>query len=441
MIALLVTLVYFPLVGWALLRLLAEEPALTRVEWYAAAVLAGVGGSGSLLFLLGLAGLPMTLAVMLSPAAVAAVVLIVTRRRRRLPLSDARYPKLATLMLLVPIIVISMDTAALPLRDYDGRVFWLLKGKAIAHEGSITGPFFQGETTRNAHSHYPLLVPLDAAVIFSLTGDLENRHVRWLFGLVAIAFLLFVRGRLAAITGPAAAGWTAAVIAWLPQFSFAIYGGAVSAYAEIALIAFTAGALFDVQQMALGRLVPSTLAVWTTFLVLTKNEGTVISAILFVVAAAAAGRERRSIRLLATSALAPLVAFAALLAWRARVPLEHDENYLALIPQLPQKLGLVPVAARELFSRMLDLDSWALFWPVAGAALVLALASSEWKAAVRSLFVAAAIGATYVAIYTVTNWSIPELAASSANRLLMHLLPSASVILALGIRSQNEGAP
>src|SRR6185295_10630769 len=92
--------------------------------------------------------------------------------------------------------IVLIASYTLPLTDFDGRVFWVLKAKAIAHEQSIDGPFFRGESTFSPRNRYPLLIPLDAAAVMGLARELDDKQVRGLYALTFLALLLVIRRRV-----------------------------------------------------------------------------------------------------------------------------------------------------------------------------------------------------------------------------------------------------
>jgi hypothetical protein len=128
---------------------------------------------------------------------------------------------------------------------------------------------------------------------------------------------------------------------------------------------------------------------------------------------------------------APVVCSLSLLTiWRGRIPLEYDENYALLARDLLSKLTAVGEAAAAFLVRMVDLRAWGIFWPAVIAATVYLL----WRRRNSVVLIAGtflAIGiASYIAAYTVTGWKLADLAASSANRLLLQLIGGAALILA-----------
>lgn len=425
MSGLIAALAYFAAIGTAIHR---GDERETHLERLALRYLLGLGVVGIYGHLAGAIRLPLTTATYLLPW-ISAVIIVIRRRRSAETVTATPEPRssialTAAVVMSIPVAVAILQTFAVPLGDYDGRTFWMLKARAIAHEESLTGPFFRGETSRHPHSEYPLLMPISSAVVFKLTSSDDDRTARWVFTLTAIAFLVTLRRLLRTVSSANVSAVVVSAVAWLPQFAIETDGGAASAYADIPVAAFTTVALTFI---ARGELAVPQLAISLASLPLIKNEGAVIALVLAACALALGNRDR--LRFLQRSGSLTLFAIVILSAWRAAVPLEHDENYPHLLRSIGETYGRAPTAMRELLSRMLDVDRWGLFWAIALVALPLA-----WKRSRRLTFnvvaAATAIAATYVLMYTVTNWNIAELANSSANRLLMHVVPFAAIVLA-----------
>ena len=386
------------------------------IEWLAIAILYAVGTIGLLGQIAGAFGCPLTLPVF-GVLLLAALVVIsfekVPKRERQSPVAWV-----ATTLTLIPVGVLLLNTFTTPLTDYDGRVTWMLKAKAIAREHSITGPFFKGETSRNAHSQYPLLMPIAAAGIFEATGSDDDRVVRPLYSLIAIAFLIVLRAAMQRVAGVSAAAVIAAAVAWLPQFAADNDGGMTSAYSDVPLIAFVSLALLTIVRGDAEKH-PWRFGLQLAFIACVKNEGVVLVLALLMLSR------------FTWKSLIPVVGtLAALAAWRAQIPLEYDENYPQLLRHLGAKLSNYPEAARELLSRMLVWRVWGAFWIVAAIAAV--------TARKRFVLAGAFVLFAYITTYAVTNWTIAELAVSSAHRLLLHLVPFAAMLMAFSVRYERS---
>jgi len=391
MTGLVVTAVLFPLAGWAAGRRSLAE-----------AFLFGAGLLGAAMFILGVLNVPFV--VTMTAVAVAGVVQLVLALSSRAEVARAIVPARSTatltILTVVPLVLLALIVSIVPLHDFDGRAFWLLKAKALANERTVDGPFFHLRSSYDPRNEYPLLIPLDAAAVMIATRDADDPQVRWLYLFLFAALVVFVRRRI----GP----WYGAILAWLPQFSFAAEGGATSAYADIAIAAFVTAA---VAEMIDGES-PLRFGAWLSFLLLTKNEGLPIASVLLFIGAF---RFRRRIGI---AAIAPAVAAAALLVWRSGIPITDEENYAALLSSLPSRMGRILPAVWQ-FARHLVIF-WN--WGVVGIAAVVALALLAWRREWRMPAIAASMAALYIGAYAVTNWNMSDLVAASADRLLMQMI-------------------
>ena len=407
--ALIFTLLWFSLVGLAVSRLAGRMNVF----------LAGAGMNGLLLFVAGVLHVP--LVPVLVAIGIASVAIVAVSRflgssvnrfsaYRVLPRNRATEDPFPSIVLALAALCLLIVTAILPLADFDGRVFWLLKAKAIAHERQVDGPFFHGQTAFSPRNEYPLLVPLDAATVMVAVRDLDERHVRWLFTLFAVALAWEVRRSVG--------GWYGALLLVLPQIAVNPEGSALTAYCDIALAAFVACAVFE---LAKDHPDPLRLGLWIAFASITKNEGLpfalVLLAITFVV-----------LRSRAWVATVPVgVAMTTLFVWRDRID-PTDETVFSLWT-LPDRLDRVPDAVLLVGRHALAWRDWGLFWVVVGAAV----AFLAWRGRSRPLLVGAgtisAMLGVYLVMYVVSNWPMEDLVNSSAPRLLTHFAGPAMLLL------------
>ncbi|HEV2719181.1 MAG TPA: hypothetical protein VG323_04110, partial [Thermoanaerobaculia bacterium] len=365
--------------------------------------LIGLACNGIVLYLAGVARVPLVFWVL----PVASAVALLFRRPARPRGSRDSLP--GTTALALPLVALVAAAAILPIRDYDGRVTWLPKAQAIAHDHAIDGPFFHGAQGYNPHNHYPLLMPLDDATVLALSHDGES--VRWIYVLVVVSLFLVMRDFLSE--------WIVAGAAWLPIL-LALDGGALAAYNDFAICAFAGMAL----------LLPGARPLFLAALVLTKNEGAVLAAAI-VVALLVTRRARWPI------AIAPLLAAALLALWRMRIPAAYDEQYGVLLRDLPHVLGRFPAALLALARHACDVREWGWFWPWTFAAAVIALVRRRAaEIALPALVIVLAVFADTLAL-TVTSWQIEELASVAANRLLVQLLVPACAIVAYAIAPES----
>lgn len=356
--------------------------------------LLGIGTHGTLMFL---GGAYVTIA-----AYVLAILAIVMKR---LPPIEEREPILATIVIAIPFALLMIGTAIVPLADYDGRATWLPKAQAIANEHSITGPYFQGERGFNHHNHYPLLLPLDAATMMDLTRDHTDHAVRWLYVLIPFAFLMYVRDR---------APWFVACAAWIPMILVVPEGSAMSAYADLAVMSFCGAAVMSAAEGG------GATALWMLFLVLTKNEGLLLAAAIFL----AMSLIRPPKRVWLWSLISVAIGEGALAIWRSRIPNAYDERYSLLVRDLPSHINRIAVAARAFAQHAIDLSAWGGFWIIVAIAAIVTARRNRFAIAVIVIALAG-----YITTFAIMNWNVDELANVSANRLLLQLAGPALLIV------------
>jgi hypothetical protein len=427
-ITLLVTMSFFPLIGWATSRALRLRPQGTRFGQLATYYIFGLAANGITLNLLALLHVPIgRVTVIIVP--VASVIIAALTRPVDIAPPTTPHPRLATVMLALPCIVFVGAAAVLPMRDYDGRVTWLPKAVAIATSGSIDGAFFHGAQGLNLHNHYPLLLPLnDAAIMLLCGGTIEN--VRWLYAFISISALFAARDALSTLYG-AAGAWSIAAVAWSPVLTN-IEGGALAAYNDCAIAAFTGLAvLYAMFNPPAARVLGLLLAA----LVLTKNEGSIIA--LVIVLALFAVRRTAYPWL---PVLAPVVGAVIILAlWRARVPPAYDEQYTALLTELPARWQRAPAAFAAFAAHALDPTAWGYFWPATILALTITIMRCRTRVMVPATTLILLLAADTMA-FTITSWNIGELATVAANRLLLHAMLPACTIIAAAVNAVN-GTP
>jgi hypothetical protein len=396
------TLVWFPLIGLAVSRLAG------RMNLF----LAGAGVNGLVLFVAGVLHVPL-LPVLICLGIATLLVLVLKRGAPR----TWQKPVPADIVLGVAIVFLLAVSAVTPLTDFDGRAFWLLKAKAIAHELRVDGPFFHGQTTYAPRNEYPLLVPLDAATVMIAARELDERHVRWLYALFAVALALEVRSRI----GP----WYGALVLWLPRMMIADEGGALSAYADIALAAFVACAFFE---LAEDHPDPFRLGLWLSFVVLTKNEGVPFALILLALGAIVL-RARVILAALPTS-----VTIATLFFWRSRIEPTDDNRYF--YAEIPERVNRIGDVLLNFGRHVLAFDDWGVFW----IAVVIAGALLAWRRNWRPLWIAGAaivpMVTLYLIMYLASDWITVDLVHATAPRLLIHFIGPGMYLV--GYASQQD---
>lgn len=402
-----ITITLFPLVGLA----------VQRIAGRASPFIAGAGMVGTVMFFAGLARVNFLVTIG-ALAAISLIVLWVTPPPAGVRLFTG-WPVVPSLVGLCVAMWLLIVTAIVPLNDYDGRAFWVLKAKAIAHEGSIDGPYFQGRTAVNPRNQYPLLVPIDVAVIFALAHDIDDRQARWFYACVLIAFALEVAVQCGV--------WLGLAVLLLPQLLVNGDGGAVSAYSDLSLAAFAACAFFELR----GNGSPSRLGMWLAFMLLTKNEGLPFAVLLLAMSVPLFGRR-------VWRALLPFViVLGALQLWRTRVGPSDENDFLHMITAVGAHLDRFAVALADFARQSVAFDRWGLFWLATIFAVVLLVVRRRWRAAALAGVATVPMIFLFAGVFAVTDWQRIVLTENLAPRLLTHLLGPALFVLSEAMRPRD----
>lgn len=431
MIALALTLALFPLAGAATALLLRLPLPPSRMARFAFLFLLGIGAHGMVLYLLGAVQVPLGMPALIAiPLLSLAVVAFRWRTYTTTCTTLNDVPRernvLATIVFALPLLVLLFSASVIPTRDYDGRVTWLPKARAIALEHSIAGPFFHGQRGLDLHNRYPLLLPLDAATVMRLGNDTRNEAARWMYVLIPICALIVMRAMLRS-------PWIAAAVAWLPVMT-SIEGGALAAYSDFALGAFAGVAVLYLIESLTEARACRVVGLFAAFAVLAKNEGAALALALLV--AALLVRRKSWLHLLAPILLAQAI----VTYWRTLVPAAYDERYDVLIGSLPRSIDRAPAALLAIVRHATDFSEWGLFWIFVAAATVICAARDRTPRFLIPLIVIVLALSSYTTALMVTSWRIEELASVAVNRLLSQLIIPAACILACAVRRENPNA-
>lgn len=372
---------------------------MTLVARIAERFLLASGVNGLLLYLLGFAGVPLVRATFIATLVVSLGIALL-----RSSCKQDRVEWLPLAVLAIPFLLSAAIVTVVPLSDWDGRLTWIPKAEAIAREGSIRGPFFLGERGLNLHNRYPLLVPLNVAALGMPVARI------W-YALLPLAALIWCL-ELVRVRFGKAASWIVVAAAWLAPIVTATEGGAMSAYSDLAVMAFFAAAFLSIDD-------PYKVGIWLAFLVLAKNEGMML-ALCAIIAAAFVYRGRSWIL-----AIPPLLAAMLLAFWRRSIPAAYDEQYEVLLRELPARWPRAFEGAIALGRHALAIDTWGLLWVFAAVAFLVGIKRRSTPAIAATLALAG-----YCATFAITSWNIDELARVSADRLLSHLLVPALLSIA-----------
>jgi hypothetical protein len=399
------------------LVLLAGEAAI-RLTSGTSRFLLGSGIFGLLLY----AGMLMGLGLTTVAASVLSLSIIVLARTAAKPRPRLRYPLAPALIGAIPVAILIYAVGITPLKDYDGRAFWLLKAKAIAHHRSVDNAFFHTQTSINPRNSYPVLVPVIAATAFHTSGELDDHHVRWLYLAFYLAFALEIRRRLTGAYSADIGAWCACLYLWLPQLATDGGGGAASAYNDIILGAFVGCAFFDLAE----RAAPGRFGLWLAFILLTKNEGLPIAVVLLGLGVVVYGRRL----------LMAIPGFAAglftLLVWKHQAPRTDELDFGNLVWTVPAHSERLVASLGGYAMQIVAFEHWGAFWIAFVLSLGGLLLRRQTHIVLLSVMVMTPMVLLYAAVFAVSGWNLMILR-DLAPRTLTHLLGPAIVIIGAGV--------
>ena len=120
-------------------------------------------------------------------------------------------------LLLVALCVVSFPhilyvMLRVPLVDWDARSIWLFHGKAIWVHGGISADFFASSFNAWSHTDYPLLIPVQAAVVAMIQGAWSEMAVKSFLFINFLAYFSLMRTILVLRGWSGGTSWAIAVI-------------------------------------------------------------------------------------------------------------------------------------------------------------------------------------------------------------------------------------
>jgi hypothetical protein len=427
------------LAGYASLGCLSIS--LARIERLAMAAIIGPAIFGLCLIFLSMMGYRPTRGEILMLGAIFGIVAAIGRiagRHEPSPIFPReRIPIWA--LLLCPVVIgyglyaLGTDVLVFPTLEWDAFAIWQLKAKVLATVPLYPRPaYFFDVRLSFSHLRYPLLVPMISAGIHAANNSLRE-------GLGKLPSYLFYIGLGASIYGLVRRrrGRTPAIIAAAFVLTMPVvyrYGGCGTA--EMALTAFYAASIICILRwqefQRWGDLILA--ALFSAAMVWTKNEGQPLALINALVILILTPNPLRRKNLLAVLAFAGIV-FLLFLPWLLYIrglP-RSDEDYAARLNphQVAAHLDRVPTIAWVMAKEALAFKDWGIFW-----ILLAALALLHWNhmnsRTLITLWVLLLLHVlAYFPPYMVTIWTLKPLMVLTIDRLFMHLLPAAALLLGL----------
>jgi hypothetical protein len=437
----------------ALLGLLGAGALLVTGTWdrlgptarIGPALLVGFAATAALVPPLIYAGLAPTPLVVGALAAVTVALGLTLRRRRRKTEAEAGgHGLVAAAVVLVLLIPLALRAAVEPLVKFDAYADWSLKAKLLyGHGGLIAGsldPRTLGHLYAASHREYPLGLPAIEALDFHAMGGADAQLIHLQIVIVLAAFVATVWSFLRSRVDPAVLTAAMCLVVVAPG----VHTQVLAAYADVPI-----GCLWVAAALTLARwlwddrgdlLALSALLAAGALAV--KQEGLVLDAALFAVAAAVVGvRDPRRLGRLALAACA--VALSAL-PWQIYVHVHglHDADIAPSLGRASRQLDQIPEIAHQLGAQLVW-AKWPAIVPVTGL-VALALA---WRrrdgAALAYLLLLGLTMAGLALVYLNARVYVPALLERSAERVVIApvLLSAVAlpVLLARATRYESAG--
>jgi 4-amino-4-deoxy-L-arabinose transferase-like glycosyltransferase len=420
------------------------------VEYLGVGAVLGTGSLGFGLFLLGLVGIRptrMTLTALGAIALFGAAVIVLKRRTafpgvtpfaKNLGLVRGGASAILSLVLVLFLCVVGTYAMAFPLFEWDAFAIWGYKAKVIAADGIFPRPdYFTDVSLGYSHLDYPLMTPFLMAGVYGALGQVDDRLAKMftvvLFLGLTCLVLAFARRRLNA---PSALAVTVVVMG-TPQ----MLRWAGSGYADIPLAAFFTGTVFclvqwweeaDWRYCILG-------GVMAGFAAFTKNEGLVFGVLSCCVVIVPVFRNSQWRRRLAGAGLhlgSFLLLILPWIAWSAGIP-RINEYYAAhlSVSELIEKADRLALIGGSYADSALSIEKYGLVWIVLLASAIFGWRAFFNRGTIMGWLLLVAQLTSYTLAFVVTPWDVGRHMAAALDRLLMHVLPLAGMLIGIHLSS------
>jgi hypothetical protein len=404
----------------------------------------GAGGLGVLFFWLSLAGLIPTRVVTLSIGLVLLVAQGVLWRIGRLSLPMPLRPAGASTttgnramtlaawtVVALLLLVASVHAVGFPQYEWDGFAIWGMKAKVLSTESLRAGPaYFHDVSLSYSHLDYPLLVPFLTAGAYGMMGQFHEQLGKVCFPLLFLALGLVLNTGLRWKLDSLRAAMLTALAVSVPV----LVRWAGAGTADVALALYYTGMLcYSIRWLDEGNLRDLlTVMLCTVFCVFTKSEGLALALILvlglFLFSVLAPGRRRfTGLALLAAGVLTLSLPW---LIWSSGLPRTH-ENYAAnlnpanIIANWDRLRVILPEFARQVFAW----ERWGILWVLLALSTICGWRRFRERHVGILWFLLVAHLGLYVLIFIVTPWDVRELLASALDRLILHTVPAAVLLI------------
>lgn len=320
---------------------------------------------------------------------------------------------------------------------WDGLLNWELKARyAFLHSGVIPPAYYSSSTRAFTHPGYPLLIPMTELWLYLWMGEPHQFWIKVIFPLYYASGVVLLASGARRLTSDR---WPALLIAALLFFVPSLTnspGDTTGGYVDVPLsvLYFTAVAYLLCFENGGG---PETFRIFGASLALlpwAKREGVILWGIGLICGAVILYEKRERLR-----SYFWLVPGAAIIAgWtfflRAMHATETGEFLPVTFSSFVANLSRIFPIARMVLAEMSVTTRWSLFWPCLALAFACLAARANRRQALWLGFAIVMPIALEASAYLFSNW--PDYAQhfqASFPRLLLHVVPLASLAIALAI--------
>jgi hypothetical protein len=377
----------------------------------------------------GIAPAPLVLVAL--TAVVLAVGAALQRRRRGASPEASGHGLAGAVIVGVLLLPLALRAAFEPLTKFDAYANWSLKAKLLyGHGGLVTGGLDHRSLSdfySASHREYPIGLPAIEAFDFHAMGGADAQMIHLQFVVVLAAFMATAWSLLRPHADAALLVGALCLLVAAPSLNTQV----LAAYADVPLGCLWVAAVLGIglwlwdgrrDLLVLGCLFAAgALAV--------KQEGIVLDAALFAVAAALLVVAREAGRL-KSLALAAVAVAATGIPWQAYVRAHgfHDADIAPSLSRSAHQLDQLPAIAHQLGAQLVWLK-WPAIVPLAAAvALILAVRRRDGLAAAYLALLAAAMAVLGI-VYLNARVYVPALLERSAERVVVAPVLLSAVVL------------
>lgn len=346
------------------------------------------------------------------------------------------FEKILVILLSFQVIYTFFRALIRPIESYDSVSIWALKAKILYLAKTIPADFFHMINTsfHGIHADYPLLVPFSEVWFYTFLGNLNDHLVKIIFPLNFLAFLLIFYSLLRKVTGKRNISLLFTfVLASIKQFSdYATIGSAdlqLAIYCFLTFVFLFMHRRYGSNSYLAASVISCIFAFWT------KNEGSIILLITVILLAGSFFRGRRPL-------FAISILFAVFTAWwlfKANLHLKSDIINIGAFEGLSagKACKRIMAIAYEYQKHVFGFKKWNLMW-IAFLYFVIVRFKGLFRGCRYIIIPLGAILSVYTAVYLITPHDIDWHLATTASRLLIHILPLAVFFIAFNVSNMHD---